>query len=422
MRFERGRAVADAVLFEGYALYPYRATSTKNQLRWQFGVLLPRAASEAGRSDPWWLEAQCLVAAEPGARVAGKLRFLRVRRRRVETPAGAPLESLDVDGKLLIPWDEGEPVEHDFAVPLDGATRSLAVALAGDRTVETVRDAAGREVARVVRTRAPLALHLAADAAPVERPGGAAAFRLRVRVDNVSACADPLAARDALLPAATVGTHLLLGVESGELVSLIDPPEWAAGAAAACKNVGVYPVLACEAGRGDLVLASPIILYDHPAVAPESAGDLFDATEIDEILTLRTLLLTDEEKRQARATDARVAALIDRVDALPPERLAQLHGAFRDVEPIAGAAAGGLRRGGVAVAPGHKVRLRPGPRRSDAQDMFLDGRVATVREVKRDVDGRAWLAVTVDDDPAAELHLWHGRYHYFYADEVEPLS
>ena len=325
MNFDRARAVADAVLFEGYALYPYRATSTKNQLRWQFGVLAPRAASERSGADPWWLEAQLVADGDRGARVAGRLRFLRLRRRRVETARGEAIASLEVDGRLLIPWDEGEPSEHDFALALDGGATTLPIELAGDRIDEPVRDAAGALVARVVRTRAPLSLRIHVAAEPLGR-----CARVRVRVENLSPCAEPDAARDALLLRATVGTHLMLAIEGGAFVSLLDPPDWAAAPAAECRNVGVYPVLAAEPGRHDLVLASPIIMYDHPAVAPESPGDLFDATEIDEILTLRTLMLTDEEKRAARATDPRVAALIDRVDGLAPEALARLHGVLRE--------------------------------------------------------------------------------------------
>ena len=414
MTFERARAVADAVLFEGYALYPYRPTSTKNQLRWQFGVLAPRGASEATKSDPWWMETQCLVEATPRTRIDGKLRFLRLRRRRVETPAGEAIASLDVDGKLLVPWDEGEVCEIDFSHALGDAEAVVPIRFDGDETRETIVAVDGREVARVRRTRAPLALRLTI---AVTAGDVAGLVQLRMRVENLSACAHPSAARDETLIGATLGTHLLLAVDGGDFVSLIDPPEEAAVAAAACKNVGTYPVLAGEPGRRDLLLSCPIILYDHPAVAPESPGNLFDATEIDEILSLRTLLLTDEEKRLARATDPHVAAIIDRVDALPENAWAQLHGAFRD--PRGGAA---VRIGNATVGTGARVRLRPGSRRTDAQDMFLDGRTATVQEIKRDVDGRDCLAVTIDDDPAAELHLWKGRYHYFYADEVEPLG
>jgi len=413
--FDRARAVADAVLFEGYALYPYRPTSTKNQLRWQFGVLAPRAASETAGTDPWWLESHCLVTGASATRLEGTVRFLRLRRRRIEGAAGAPLASLDVDGKLVVPWDEGELCELPFAHPLATAEASHSFALDGDERCEQIDDASGRCLARVRYVRAPMTLALRIT---VDGPDAADILALKLRVENLSACADAAAPRDDTLLAATLGTHLLLAVADGEFVSLIDPPVAAAAAAAAarCKNVGTWPVLAGEPGRRDLVLSAPIILYDHPAVAPESPGDLFDATEIDEILTLRTLTLTDEEKRLARATDPRVAAIIDRVDGLPETAWAKLHGAFRD--PHAGAA---VRIGGAQVAAGSRVLLRPGRRRTDAQDMFLDGRAATVREVKRDVDGRDCFAVTIDDDPAADLHCWHGRYHYFYADEVEPL-
>jgi hypothetical protein len=399
--FARARAVADAVLFEGYALYPYRPTSTKNQLRWQFGVLAPRAASEATKSDPFWLELQCLV--ERATHIEGRLRFLRLRRRRLESNDGSPIASLEVDGQLLVPWDEGELCELPFVHPLLQSEASHTFTLDGDESVEPIREA------RVRRVRAPLQVRLAI---AVEKREDLLALRLRV--ENLSACDDPRARRDDALLFATLGTHLLLAAD-GDFLSLTDPPAGAKAAAARCRNHGTWPVLAGEPGQRDLLLAAPIILYDHPQVAPESPGDLFDATEIDEILMLRTLMLTDEEKRLARATDARVAAILDRIEGLPEGAWSKLHGAFRDPHPMA-------RIGAISVGAGSRVRLRPGPRRSDAQDMFFQGRVATVREVKHDVDGRDCLAVTVDDDPAAEEYLWHGRYFYFYADEVEPLE
>lgn len=413
MRFDPARAVADAVLFEGYALYPYRANAIKNQLRWQFGVLAPRAVSEATGADRWWLRTECLLEPdepEGGARIAGRLRFLRLRRRTLEGPDGAPLASLEVGGQLLVPWDEGELAEHDFAFDLDGPPSEQIVSLDGDYVEEPAHDVEGRELGKVVRARAPLFLMLSLEAQPAGR-----LRKLRLRVENRTRCDEPRAPRDRTLASAAIGAHLLLAAEAGRFVSLLEPPVWAEATAASCDQEGVYPVLVGERARRDLLLASPIVLYDYPEVAPESPGDLFDATEIDEILTLRTLTLTDEEKRLARATDPRVAAIVDRADRLPEEAWSRLHGTFRDPRP--GEA---IRIGEVTVRAGSQVRLRPG-RRADAQDMFLDGRVATVREIKRGVDGRDCLAVTVDDDPAAELHLWHGRYHYFHVDEVEPL-
>ena len=224
---------------------------------------------------------------------------------------------------------------------------------------------------------------------------------------------------------------------------MTDPPAEAAVAAADCRNEGWWPVLV-----GDALLVAPMILPDQPAVAPESPGDLFDATEIDEILTLRVLTLTEQEKVAARGTDPRAAAILERCDALSPEQMARLHGARRDPDPPAGPAADAVAHpwagsdevpwwdpgadasvspetdavlvGGVAVRKGSRVRLRPS-RRADAQDMFLAGQTALVTAVLSDVDGAAHVAVVLADDPAADLHDWYGRYWYFAPDEIEPL-
>ncbi|HEY0718699.1 MAG TPA: hypothetical protein VGD68_13855 [Streptosporangiaceae bacterium] len=163
------------------------------------------------------------------------------------------------------------------------------------------------------------------------------ALRLRLRIENHTQPGTTLANREDGLRYALVAAHALIALPGGTFISMTDHPEWAAEVAA-CRNVGTWPVLAGPAQCRDLVLSSPVILYDHSEIAPESTGDLFDATEIDEILTLRTMALTDEEKREARATDPRAADLIDRLDGLPPEMLERLHGAIRYLEPGAGPA------------------------------------------------------------------------------------
>jgi hypothetical protein len=373
MDFSRARAVADAVLYEGYSLYPYRANSTKNQLRFQFGVIEPHGAC-----------ATEVLAAGDG-RVEGQVRFLRLRRRTVRDGSGRPVASLESGGRLLVAWDEGEPCEINFQHRLGGRDEPVEVILRGDVMDERVGEAL------VTRTRAPLATRITVESTLVHAER--TLYRLRIGFENRGNERAPLIA-------AAIGTHVLLG--GVPFVSLIDPPDWARAGAEACRQSGLWPVLAGEPGRDDLVLSAPFILYDHPQIAPESNGDLFDATEIDEILTLRTRTLTDEEKRLARATDPLVAALLDRIDGLSPDALARLHGTFRDPEV------------------GKRVRLKPGARRTDAQDMFLVGRTATVREVKRDIDGRDWLAVTIDDDPAAGLQA--GRFHFFTRDEVETIE
>jgi hypothetical protein len=214
-----------------------------------------------------------------------------------------------------------------------------------------------------------------------------------------------------------IGTHALLGVEGGRFVSSIDPPEWARPAVETCTNDGAYPVLV---GPGEsMVLASPIILYDHPEIAPESAGPLFDATEIDEILVLRTLTLADEEKAEARATDPRAAQLIDRVEDMPAEVLHRLHGAIRSMRTVEPPRT--VEVDGGQVGPGSRVRLRP-RRSADAQDMFWAGRAAVVAEVLRDVDGNHHVAVVAEDDPGADLRDWQGRYLYFDPSELETLE
>jgi hydrogenase maturation protease len=140
--------------------------------------------------------------------------------------------------------------------------------------------------------------------------------------------------RDEALMRSLVSTHTILGVSEGEFVSLFDPPEAWRTVAASCQNVGSWPVLVGDAGEKDMMLSSPIILYDYPQVAPESPGDLFDSTEIDEILTLRILTLTDAEKLLVAAVDDRARLLLSRTEALARDQLMGLHGAVRSLRPV----------------------------------------------------------------------------------------
>src|SRR6185437_365253 len=311
---------------------------------------------------------------------------------------------------------------------------------------EPLTDSGGHPAGRLVREWAAadgmIRLHAERVAGPYQ------ALKLRVRVENHSVSRALLRTRTDGLRQALIAAHLLIGVPGGRFLSLTDPPEWAAAEAGQCVNTGTWPVLAGPQGCTELMLSSPVILYDHAEVAEESPADLFDATEIDEILTLRTMALTDEEKREARSSDPRAADLIDRMDHLPPEMLDRLHGAIRYLRPVggldpaapppvpaplpSGVPAGeitgrpdvpwwdpGADRSvspetdhvvvaGVRVASGSRVIMRPGIRRADAQDLFLAGRAATVQAVLHDVDGDVHLAVSPDQDPAAELQRSHG--------------
>jgi hypothetical protein len=369
VNLDAARRIADAVLYEGYLLYPYRASAPKNRSRWQFGVLMPPAYVERDPSERSWTQTECVV--ERGARIDVLVRFLQVRRRD--------------DG-----WDEAVACETAADGPFT---------IEGGRDADAIRESLSGKVS--VHTE-PL-------------PGPWGAVKLRVRVDNLSAAPDA-GDRQSALPFAFVATHLLIAAEGGAFLSMVDPPEWARAHVEACENIGTWPVLVGPPGQRDIVLSSPIILYDHVELAPESPGDLFDGTEIDEILTLRTLALTEAEKTEARATDPRAAALIDRTEALDADALGRLHGRIRPVpaEPA-------VQVAGHRVARGSAVRLRPGARRADAQDMFLAGRHAVVEAVLHDLEDNPYLAVTLADDPGAELQRSHGRFLYFGPDEVEPL-
>jgi len=444
------RQVADAVLYEGYLLYPYTAAAPKNRLRWQFGVLGPPGAAGRGDGEPARMSAEFLLRTTPDTRLAVHLRALHLQTRRVEEDRGdafAPVPELRAGRNVWTTFEEA--VEVEVTVPVTGADlvrgHRVPVPVPGARTVEQV------DGGRVVRSREPVTAELTFRAVD-------AGDALRVTVTAVNTTASVPPGRDIAPRFSLLGAHLLVTVDDGAFVSLLDPPPDLAATAAACARDRWFPVLAGPEGSMDLLLISPIILYDHPAVAPESAGPLYDSTEIDEILTLRVLTLSDEEKAAARATDPRAAAVVDRADSMPPEVLARLHGALRDPhaalgdphaalgdepfrEPVPGEplprsepvpwwdpatdgavdpAEASVLVDGVPVHRGSTVRLHP-RRRADAQDLFYDRREATVAAVQVDVDGGTHVAVVLTDDPAADLHEWYGRHLYFAPDEVEPV-
>jgi hypothetical protein len=457
---EHTRQVATAVLYEGYLLYPYRRSAQKNRTRFQFGVLMPPAYRAVDDCEPSASQTECLVECGDDARVDVLVRFLHFQRRTVQrvaagTGAATDVDTLWVDGTDYTSWDEAVEREQSFrasVADLLGVDSASWFRIGAGEEAEEITGARGEPAARLVRRWEQLDGAIRVRAERVAGPYGA--LRLRVRVENHSEPRSPLRCRDDGLRYSLIAAHALIAVPGGAFLSLTDPPEWAAAEAAACANIGTWPVLAGPGDCRDLLLSSPVILYDHPEVAPESAGDLFDATEIDEILTLRTLALTDDERRQARATDPRAADLIDRLDVMPPEMLERMHGAIRYLSPAAGAPVSAAAPasaaapveppaapwwdpgadtsvspetdhvlvGGVRIARGSKVRMRPGTRRADAQDLFLVGREALVEAVLHDVDGQVHVAVSPASDPLAELQRNHGRFLYFAPDEIEPVE
>jgi hypothetical protein len=392
-----------------------------------------------------------------GAVLHAELRFLHAQRRTIEQILDRgdggrfePTDELPLPDRVLVPWDEGVEDRVELSVDVaalagDGMTLSFSRPEHTATEPVTDSDADGRTVGRIVRRREPLegVLRITAE----ELPGPYRVLRLTATVENTG---DGTAAtREDALSHALISAHLMLALTAGSFVSMTDPPEWARAAVAECRNEHTWPVLAGEDGAADVVLSSPIILEDHPQIAPESPGALYDSTEIDEILALRTAALTDEEKRQARGTDDRAAAVIDLADSMPPEVLERLHGAVRSLREVTGPQAAAVPVNvttpetpwwdpgadasvdpardrvmvdGVSVGAGSRVVLRPGLRRSDAQDLFLHGRTALVEAVLHDVDGAVHLAVTVEGDPGAEVRREQGRFLYFQPDELAPAD
>jgi hypothetical protein len=318
------RRIADAVLYEGYVLWPYRRSAIKNQRRWTFGGVYPQAHSAAHPDDPWVMQTECLVEGEAGAQVDLSVRFLHVVERQVAwRGAGGlePVDELEVAGERHVSWDEAtereiaaapmtlEALESPARVPID---------VPAGASEEEVGDTGA-----ILRSWRPLQGEVEIVACRLRGD----LFRLRARISNTTSFKG---ARDHALRQAFCSTHTILRVEGGAFVSQTDPPELLRKAAEACENAGTWPVLAGVEGGRNTVLSSPIILPDYPQIAPESPGNLFDSGEIDQLLTLSILTLTDEEKQQMREADPRGREILERTESLSEEELMRLHGTVRE--------------------------------------------------------------------------------------------
>ena len=323
--------IADAVLYEGYILYPYRPSAVKNQQRWNFGALCPKAYSEAqGGTEAWSMQTECLINGAPDIVLDVKIRFLHLLWREIIDSDSRAVSSLQVNGKLVQTWQEA--VEREVSVPpLDfrkEVSAQLPFKFPSTGQVENLHDENGDLAGQIVRTQQ--AIEGVIEIAGTCLSDGL--IKLNVSIRNLTALknADEKNRDDALMRS-FVSTHTILGLREGNFVSLLDPPDVWREAAAGCNNIGTYPVLVGDEGALDCMLSSPIILYDYPQIAAESAGELFDGTEIDEILTLRIMTLTDEEKLEMRSSDERARQILERTETLPQEQLIKMHGAMKGV-------------------------------------------------------------------------------------------
>lgn len=324
MNLELVDKIAKAVLYEGYLLYPYRPSAIKNRQRWNFGVLYPPDYSrEQQGADACMMQTECLVRGSMLTAVQVRVRFLRLVSRTL--PAAAPTPR----------WEEA--VEHEVLAPacnLDALT-CAPFSLRFDLPAENSGEPAGAPDdtsggGRIALEKRQIVGSLAISAQRIDD----GVFKLTVRIENVTQFPGKNNGRPEALLHSMVSTHTVLGAMDGEFISLLEPAPQLLQAAASCRNLGVWPVLVGADGERDTLLSSPIILYDYPQIAPESAGDLFDGTEIDEILSLRIMTLTDDEKQEIRQSDERARQILERTETLPPEHWMKLHGALRSLRPL----------------------------------------------------------------------------------------
>jgi hypothetical protein len=446
MKLDRVKEIAAAVLYEGYILYPYRASSIKNRQRWTFGGVFPAGYASFEGGDPSSVQTQCLLRGTPRSIVEVRVRFLHLLPREIgqlhdpvaelardAVPTFTKVPAMDIDGIKFVSWEEA--IEREVEAPplavgnLAGTPARIDFAFPGKTHLDPLRMEGGRITAVWVRTALSIEGTIGISAESVATD----VWRLTVRVENLT----PLPAaerenREQAQRRALASTHTIFAVRDGAFVSLLDPPDDLREAAAQCDNQGTWPVLAGEEGTTDNLLSSPIILYDYPQIAPESPGNLFDSTEIDEILILRILAMTDDEKREMAVGDERARALLERTEALTPAELCKLHGVMRN--PRATAAAppdpwaareANLRPAAHATNAarlniGDRVRLQP-KAGGDIMDIALKDKVAIVEGIETDFEDRVHVAVTIIDDPGRDLGLgrYPGHRFFFSPDEVE---
>jgi hydrogenase maturation protease len=446
--------IVNAVLYEGYILYPYRASSKKNMReRFTFGRVYPEAYSAAQNGlEPCVMQTECLVeTGDDAARLNISVRFLHPMAREMGLLPGLPenwnttvepqfqvVPELRVDGELHQTWMEA--VEREIKIPtlkLDGnsSPQKFPFHFPASKTVQPVRNHEN-QIAGVLARRQDSLEGIVEISIKLIQPR---VFKIASRILNRTPMdATELDDAEKVSMRTFASAHTILSIESGEFISLMDPPPEFRDLARACKNICAWPVLVGdeEKRERDTMLSSPIILYDYPKIAPESAGTLFDGTEIDEILTLRILTMTDDEKIEMRRVDEQARRLLERTENLPGDSLLRMHGTMRKTQtgetpaaPIefddffgANTKLKGVNVGGIFLQAGDRVRVRP-KTRADILDMALDGKMAIVEAVEQDLERKIHLAVIFENDPGKDLGLMRQPGHRFFygVDEVEPL-
>ncbi len=385
-----------SLLYEGYALYPY-TPGVKNATPTPFGIVYPPVYADAQPAAYSMLRLEAVLAAGPDARLDGTVLFLQASGERHE----AKDRSLEL-GPVTLAELAREPLRVRFSFPMEDGELSGRIAMRAELL--------GPELAR-----------------------------LRLCVHNETGMrADPAeVTRGEALHHSLISTHPLVEVEGGRFVSPLEREGPEGKAALGSQPLNTFPVLLGD--RDAAVLGAAIMLPDHPELAPESLGNLFDNTEIEEALLLHVHALSDEERQEIAGQDSAVREMIERAEKATGDDILSLHGRLTYKEPGADETATSGRpptpppgldevqgerevsAAGSLVRLGDKIVLRPGTE-GDVYDKILHGRTATVERIYRGYDERIYLGVTVDDDPGQELLRETGRFLFFFADEVEPVA
>lgn len=448
MNTTRINPIVRAVLYEGYILYPYRPSSRKNQReRFTFGRVYPRAYSAAqnGR-EPCLMQTECILKElGPSKALEVGARFLQPSLREVgllqapltewsseHDPDIQVVPSLDLGGTIYQTWQEA--VERSVTLPAEFIPPGRhffhqSFHFDASRTCEPIRDESGRIVALLRRRSEALDGELEVTVTPGKVPGSR---RITVRLWNDTAVPDDiLEETESILMRTFASTHTLLQAPDGDFVSITDPEPLYVEEAGACSNIGTWPVLVGDVSDShhDTLLSSPIVLYDFPMIAPESPAEFFDSTEIDQMLSLRVLTMSDDEKREMRDADPFARRILERASTLGTQDFMRMHGTMRDVQrpgedffnppkPL-----DSVWVDGVPVRAGDRVKIQP-KGQTDVMDLFLSGKTAVVEAIEENLEGGIQVAVVFEDDPGKDLGMMRQPGHRFFyrAEEIGVLK
>lgn len=355
--------LADAILYEGYLLYPYRKSAIKNHYRFNFGLIEPND----------YFQTQVLVSGIY-QNLDVNVRFLQNQKRQIIDNEGNKLERYEFENQIFETWDE--VVERniktnkstDFSFEIETNEEELIKGKA--KYLRKTENVKGKVIIESKKIKENL-------------------VRLTVKIFNHSKTEK------------FISTHAVLSIENAEFVSLLEFENEFEIEVKSLKQKNLFPVLI----EKNVMLASPIILYDYPQIAPESMGDFYDSTEIDELLTLRILTMTEHEKKEANSLDSHAQKIIQQTEKT---ELMNLHGVFR--EEISN------------IKIGQKVRLKP-KNSADAFDFFLQDKIAIIEKIEEDLEGKKHYAVVLENDEGREFGFdkFIGHRFFFNQEELENL-